>query len=227
MEGGADRYGAFGKLPGLGDFLQFGLPPDFHKAWDTWLQAGMLAARESLGDGWQAAYFSAPIWRFSLAAGLCGAAPVSGILMCSVDRVGRQYPLTLARVLPADAPPLATHLAMTREFEALETVALDAMEQDSGRNALEAALAGLDSPISPATVQVTPASDHLDVTYPSETDPSAHVADALARRQFRALSVWSAMTPNGSRVLLYETMPSAARMAVFLSAGKDHYTEHA
>ena len=89
-------YGAYGKLPALGDFVRIGLGRDFVSAWDEWLQSGLLALSESLGEQWEALYMSAPIWRFSLQAGDAGPAPVSGVMMPSVDRVGRKFPLTLA-----------------------------------------------------------------------------------------------------------------------------------
>jgi type VI secretion system protein ImpM len=34
----AAAFGAFGKMPSLGDFFRFGLPADFVSAWDDWLQ---------------------------------------------------------------------------------------------------------------------------------------------------------------------------------------------
>ena len=38
--------GAFGKMPGMGDFLRLDLPAGFTRAWDTWLQAGLISARD-------------------------------------------------------------------------------------------------------------------------------------------------------------------------------------
>jgi type VI secretion system protein ImpM len=38
----------------------------------------------------------APVWRFALAPGLCGAAGVVGVMLPSVDRAGRYFPLTFA-----------------------------------------------------------------------------------------------------------------------------------
>ena len=43
--------GLHGKLPAHGDFVRRGLPTSFCEPWDAWLQAGMTAARDSLGDG--------------------------------------------------------------------------------------------------------------------------------------------------------------------------------
>ena len=92
--------GAFGKMPGMGDFLRLNVSARFVQVWDGWLQGAMLAARNSLGDRWNECYFSAPIWRFSLPRLSEDLPGVSGIMMPSVDRVGRQYPLTLAVPVP-------------------------------------------------------------------------------------------------------------------------------
>ncbi len=40
----------YGKLPAKGDFITRNLPRDFIDRWDDWLQSGMHASREALGD---------------------------------------------------------------------------------------------------------------------------------------------------------------------------------
>ncbi|MGC8469936.1 MAG: type VI secretion system-associated protein TagF [Acetobacteraceae bacterium] len=104
--------GFWGKLPTRGDFLRAGLPASFLAPWDRWLSGVMAASREILGERWVPAWREAPIWRFALAPGLAGPEPAIGALMPSVDRVGRYFPLTLARVGgPAGSPAelLAAH----------------------------------------------------------------------------------------------------------------------
>jgi type VI secretion system protein ImpM len=90
------RVGFFGKLPSRGDFVRVGLSRACAGAWDQWLRAVMPAARRVLGQGWGEAWSSAPVWRFSFAAGQCGATPVSGLWLPSLDRVGRPFPLLIA-----------------------------------------------------------------------------------------------------------------------------------
>jgi type VI secretion system protein ImpM len=84
--------GFFGKLPARGDFVRTGLPRDFVAHWDAWISGVLPAAVEATKDGW----LQAPIWRFGLAPGVCGADPVFGLLLPSIDKVGRPFPLTLA-----------------------------------------------------------------------------------------------------------------------------------
>lgn len=132
--------GAYGKMPSMGDFLRLNTPPGFVSVWDTWLQQGLKAARATLGEGWQASYMSAPIWRFWLGAGLAGPAPVVGVIMPSVDRVGRQFPLTLMAIAtPEDRGD-------ERLLESLEEVALSALDDAMTRDALRTALADLITP---------------------------------------------------------------------------------
>ena len=52
----------------------------------------MAASRAALGDRWLDVYLTSPAWRFASAAGACGPAPVIGLMVPSVDRVGRYFP---------------------------------------------------------------------------------------------------------------------------------------
>jgi type VI secretion system protein ImpM len=92
-----DLPGWFGKLPNLGDFASRRLPASFIGPWDAWLQAGLTAAREELGARWLDVYLVAPVRRFCVAPSVIDAQAWTGILMPSVDRVGRHFPLTIAQ----------------------------------------------------------------------------------------------------------------------------------
>jgi type VI secretion system protein ImpM len=91
-------FGFYGKIPARGDFVRNGLPRPFIDAWDSWLQRVMPESRVLLGDAWLPAWMEAPVWRFSVAAGICGPGAALGVFMPSVDRAGRHFPLTLACV---------------------------------------------------------------------------------------------------------------------------------
>ena len=93
--------GFYGKLPALGDFVGRRLGRDFVTPWDDWLQLSMAASRNQLGDAWLDTYLTSPLWRFVLSAGVCGEEARAGVLMPSVDRVGRNVPLALVTTLPA------------------------------------------------------------------------------------------------------------------------------
>jgi len=99
--------GWYGKLPNLGDFASRRLPGTFIDGWDEWLQRGLAAARDE--PAWLERYLVAPILRFWLGPGLLGDGAWAGLVMPSVDRVGRHFPLTLARPAGTLADTLAAH----------------------------------------------------------------------------------------------------------------------
>lgn len=86
--------GFFGKLPTRGDFVQAGLSRGFIDRWDGWLQGVLPACRAVLGDDWDAVWRAAPPWRFALAGN--GLGSVTGVLLPSLDRAERHFPLTIA-----------------------------------------------------------------------------------------------------------------------------------
>lgn len=94
---GPDRVGWFGKIPALGDFVGRGLPVSLVRVWDAWLSAELTEARALLADGWAAAYRQAPTLCFLLGADLLDEHSWRGILLPSLDRVGREYPLMIAQ----------------------------------------------------------------------------------------------------------------------------------
>ncbi len=96
-----NQPGFFGKLPARGDFVSRRLDHKFRAGFDEWLQKSIAISQRQLGEGWLPAYLNAPIWRFVLGPDLCGEAPAIGVMMPSVDRVGRYFPLVLAAQLPS------------------------------------------------------------------------------------------------------------------------------
>lgn len=123
--------GFYGKIPTVGDFVQRRLAASFVDAWDEWLQAGIAVSREQLGDAWLDCYLGAPIWRFVISGGLCGSDAHAGILVPSVDRVGRYYPLTFAITVPNGSVFNTVFPSDDSWFVDLERVALDVLKQDA------------------------------------------------------------------------------------------------
>jgi len=133
--------GWYGKLPNIGDFASRRLEGQFISAWDAWLQEVLQASRDALGDSWLDCYLTMPIWRFLLLPGLVGPSGWAGVLMPSVDRVGRKFPLTLAVALSSYAA--AAHAAFhgAEWFAGLEETALDALDPTRGPDELDQSMA--------------------------------------------------------------------------------------
>jgi type VI secretion system protein ImpM len=102
----------------------------FVGVWDGWLQECLAASRAELGDRWLDVYLTSPVWRFACAANACGPAPIVGVMVPSVDRVGRYFPLTLVAELPLDAPIVSAAQRAGAFFDAAEGLVLETLEND-------------------------------------------------------------------------------------------------
>ncbi len=109
------RVGLYGKLPSHGDFLRRRVSDGFVAVWDAWLQESLTASREALTDRWLDVYLTSPAWRFACAPRACGAAPVVGVMVPSVDRVGRYFPLTIVAEL--EMPEITLLVSSVTEAE--------------------------------------------------------------------------------------------------------------
>lgn len=204
------RFGAFGKMPALGDFLRMDLAPSFVDPWDRWLQEGILSCRGALGDRWQDCYFSAPIWRFTLSPGLAGAAAVLGVMMMSVDRVGRQFPLTLATPLPDGQGAAGAHMAATDTFALLDALALDALEDTMTRDQLAARLA--DMPLAVSSAPDLRRAPGGMVVQGDAGSLTSGLAAAHLSAGFRKPSFWSTELDGTVRMMVCEGLPAGGQM---------------
>lgn len=141
------EVGLHGKLPARGDFVTRRLDGEFAEAWDGWLQRVLAASREALGAGWLESFLSAPVWRFTVPAGMFSRTGWIGLIVPSVDRVGRYFPLTLAAPLQDDGLDTPATLAKALGWlDSLEVLALEALAPDLDFEAFDRRLAGLALP---------------------------------------------------------------------------------
>lgn len=140
--------GWYGKLPSTGDFASRRLPHVIIEPWDTWL-AEELAKLKEQSDTWLSAYLESPTWRFVVPAKWVNpnqAGLLAGVLMPSVDSVGRYFPLSIMAALPevpADAGALEQLMAW---LHALDDLAADTLQEDWPIDTLEGALLRLPAP---------------------------------------------------------------------------------
>jgi type VI secretion system protein ImpM len=133
--------GWYGKLPASGDFVTRRLPPAFIEPWDAWLNQMLAGSRELLGAAWRQAFLSAPAWRFVLAPGVLGPQGWAGLLVPSVDSVGRYFPMTIASALPARGLDPVTTVARAQNWYAeVEPVAHAALSPEAEMETFDAQL---------------------------------------------------------------------------------------
>jgi len=221
--------GWHGKLPSLGDFASRRLDAGFVEVWDAWLAEGLLALREANAD-WLDAYLGSPSWRFLLApgalAGAAGAQGWAGVLMPSVDRVGRYFPLTL--VLPLGDGPAHTEQMRQLWFwlARLDELARDALHDDWTVDRLEDELARMalpdlaaaGAPDAAPDVAADPAPATL-IELPPGLD-AATVIGTQAQQVWAARSLarawWQAAPDEGpKRLLLSHGLPPPAAFTRF------------
>lgn len=177
--------GWYGKLPSLGDFASRRLAVEFVTAWDTWLQEVLPATRAILVESWFDAYLTMPIWRFVFLPGLVTQSGWAGVLMPSVDRVGRHFPLTVAVELPSHAAAAHAVFEGAEWFAGLEDAALGMLDPTRGADDLDAALAQ-------SVLVAPPATDRDGSIGPLRALPSVEAFGPLAEGE--ALRAWSGST---------------------------------
>jgi type VI secretion system protein ImpM len=132
----------YGKIPTLGDFIHRGLSQRQIDVWDEWLQDCMVQSRHRLGEGWLDYYLEAPVWYFALGSGNLDQQSWIGVMIPSVDRVGRYFPFAVMRPFTGGTPLDAMRRARDWFSEA-EALALDCLEEGFDAGDLESRLGAL------------------------------------------------------------------------------------
>lgn len=203
-------YGAFGKMPSMGDFFHLNAPPGFVRTWDEWLQTAMMSAAEAGGAAWDDQYMSAPIWRFALSPGLAGPAKTIGVLMPSVDRVGRRFPLAFMVPVDREGPIALDHLVECQTFELLEDLALASLEDGMDRDRLAQSLAAISEPAAHSYAPLRRAGNTLVMTQAREDSLAPELAAGLlGAGGFAKPSLWSTLLDGSSRMMICDGLPDA------------------
>jgi len=193
--------GLYGKLPSHGDFVTRDLPPSFINIWDEWLQRGMLCSQEELGENWLDIYLTSPIWRFSLSEGVIDNNNWAGIIIPSVDRVGRYFPFTLLAKLPAECNCLDFISSQSAWYKELENIALQGLEGHLDVNEMHMELSNIsDIGLQPYTAKQNlgqQSASHISISMdfdeqlPASVYPS--IMDFLLRKDGSSYSVWHSL----------------------------------
>lgn len=137
--------GFSGKIPAKGDFVSRGLPASFTEPWHDWASDALHHSRSLLGDGWTDAWVVAPVWRFALPAGACGPDAVLGLMLPSIDRLGRAWPLMLGVVFRGEAT-IPKHAEYETFLDEAEQVARQAVAEDTEPDILTVQIGDLPLP---------------------------------------------------------------------------------
>jgi type VI secretion system protein ImpM len=225
--------GWYGKLPAQGDFVSRRLDQGFIEIWDRWLSEGMLALREQLGAAWLEAYLASPSWRFLLMPGVLAGSPGSlawaGVLMPSVDRVGRYFPFTV--VQPLDGRLVSTPLlpAMWHWLETIDGLAADALHEDWDVERLESELARNAGPElladdEPPNFEALQAGVLTPTVLPPGLDPAGWIAleaHAIWGKQAAGGAYWYAHAEGSTpRWLRSRGLPIGAAMTGFFGGAE-------
>lgn len=122
------QTGIYGKLPAYGDFIFRNLNTAFISPWDEWLQHFISGSQEQIGEDWLNIYLTSPVWRFALSPGVIDNNMWAGLMMPSVDRVGRYFPVSIVKQFASNTSPVDFMFNQTDWFNALETHCLTALE---------------------------------------------------------------------------------------------------
>ena len=235
---GLNNPGFYGKIPTNGDFVSRHLPRTFVEPWDQWLQEGIACSREQLGDHWLDSYLTGPIWRFALSRGVFSDNAWIGLVIPSVDRVGRYFPLTLAA--PVNDSYQLLFIADNEEpwFSQAEHIALSALDQNNNLDSLNQGLEKLGVPdhlsITPDTPQdKTPApdlanSDNWRIAMTEPESVSANLSSLMEQFLLQRFPDFTLWWTNGSEkvepsILICNKLPPAQGISALLSGNWEHW----
>jgi type VI secretion system protein ImpM len=120
--------GIYGKLPAHGDFIFRNLSPAFINQWDEWLQLFVSSSREQIGEDWLNIYLTSPIWRFVLSSGVIDEKIWAGVIMPSVDRVGRFFPVSIVKPVSRHQSVVSFLFSQQEWFQQVESYCLSALD---------------------------------------------------------------------------------------------------
>lgn len=207
--------GFFGKLPGVGDFVQRRLPMRFVDRWDQHFEHAVEAARSTFGHDWHAAYHASPIWRFAMPAGICGESAWVGVLGPASDRVGRCFPMVIAAPLANDAV-LQALLRGSHWFDVLARVHAQAQADPSiNAEAFDAQVADLPEPLDGAVITAPQPPQPLD--WRSASHWRFPLAPDAAAAQLAGL--WSQLASAGDWCLWWTTAAAHVPPSILVTRG--------
>jgi len=217
--------GLFGKLPAHGDFVQRNLPAGFINIWDEWLQHFIAGTREQLGENWLDIYLTSPLWRFVFSAGVVDENNWAGIMIPSVDRVGRYYPFSIIKKLPQNVNPFEFIQQQTAWYKEIEALALDALDGevliDDLVLSLDAMTIEYQSDYSRAGFNMESDGFQFDMEFEEQSASSVYplLVDTVMTKLFQSYSVWQTTGSDCIKPCLFSSqgLPGVQKMPAMLN----------
>ncbi len=188
--------GFYGKIPSLGDFVCRRLPKrPFVETWDPWLQNVIAQSKADLGESWLNIYLTSPVWRFALSENICGPTPWLGVMIPSVDKVGRYFPLTIAVSLPRHCNPLNITQSMAEWLTQAEQLALSTLEDHFDFDHFDHSVEALNSPVEFAQIQPSMSQGNvltgaLHFPIHNHIQPHRDLAKYMLDQNYGQYSIW-------------------------------------
>lgn len=221
-----NTLGYYGKVPTHGDFVTRGLPRSFIDPWDVWLQEAILTSRRQLGNDWLNFYLTSPLYHFAFSPGICGDSGWMGVLMPSVDKIGRYYPMTIGLMNNAEMNPFSA-MQKTAWFAKIEEIALSCLKDGYDLGEFNQGIDRLGREIGSNAADIVPLTEQLgQVIFQSAWrkpmsspailgDLLPSMLDSLLKERCLAYSLW--WTEGSDRIpssfLFSEGLPPAERVA--------------
>jgi type VI secretion system protein ImpM len=219
--------GWYGKVVMLGDFAHRRLPPSVVDTSDHWLSQSISASRVQLGSRWLDTYLTGPVWQFAWAPGIVDGQWWFGVLMPSVDAVGRYFPLL---VCASDQnPPMSTQAlsALSNWYAHASQAALGTLQAGASLESFEADLALAprwqdDGATAPLEVEAAPKRQHLMLHgAPTLADWAQALAAPLLTQIYAGHSFWLASPisdsdDNAKRLTVLPGLPDPDQFSLML-----------
>lgn len=211
--------GWYGKLPALGDFAHRRLDPAFVGALDGWLQGCIAESQRTLGQSWLDRYLTAPVWRFVLTPGVLGAQGWAGVLLPSVDRVGRYFPLTVCAAIDDVSLDRSTIAALSPWLDRAESAARSCLSHDATIEGFEAALENAGTPAflpdvsRQSALALIQRASPIEITHDASGPDLAVLADGVLAQVLKGYTLW---WQARGKAFLNVHLPAAARYTAMI-----------
>lgn len=197
--------GIYGKLPAYGDFIIRNLKPAFVNQWDEWLQRYIAVSREQIGEGWLDVYLTSPIWRFVMSPGVIDSNVYAGVMMPSVDRVGRYFPISVINTFSSQVNPIDIVAQEQQWFQNMEDLCLSALNGEIDADELVDKIAALNLGVESDYIPTTDIGSIGPMTFEIDACDSAQVKtilpyllNATLSTGLASFSIW--MTSGSERI---------------------------